>query len=214
MDDIEIQNYDNEEYACEDLEEDIEQELEPEATTTTYYVEQESFPEGNYEDTIDIKILANFLSQHSIQKGPSKFCCNLCQNEFKSMKWLEAHMKSIHSNFLKANCKKQPTCEVCSKSFRGEGMLRMHMKTHERENKSPTCSICLKEFKSKSILYRHRATHFCDQKQRTCSICKKTFNTNYQLNTHIARHKNHHCSECEKYFSNAIELKVKISISL
>lgn len=190
------------------IEDDTEQEVETEATTTTYYVQQETFTDVNQEDVIDKKLLEDFLSQHAIQKGPSKFLCNLCQNEFKSMKWLESHMKTIHSNWIKANCKKQPTCEICFKSFRGEGMLRMHMKTHERENKMPTCSVCGKEFKSKSILYRHRATHFADQKEHICTICNKTFNTNYQLNAHIARHKNLKCSDCEKCFGSAIDLKV------
>lgn len=66
-------------------------------------------------------MLADFLRQHAIQRGPSgsKFLCNLCQHEFKNMKWLESHMKSIHSNWIKANCKKQPECEICFKSFRG-----------------------------------------------------------------------------------------------
>lgn len=188
-------------------EDDTEQEMETEASTT-YYVQEETFIDRNQEEAIDKKLLEDFLSQHAIQKGPSKFSCNLCQNEFKSMKWLESHMKTIHSNWIKANCKRQPTCETCNKSFRGPGMLKMHMKTHERENKMPTCSVCGKEFKSKSILYRHRATHFSDQKEHICTICNKTFNTNYQLNAHVARHKTFKCSNCVKSFVNAIDLKV------
>lgn len=93
-------------------------------------------------------------------------------------------------------------------AFIGPGMLKMHMKTHERENKLPTCSVCGKEFKSKSILYRHRSTHFSDHKEYVCSVCNKTFHTNYQLNAHMARHKSHQCNECEKYFNSANDLKV------
>lgn len=89
-------------------------------------------------------------------------------------------------------------------------MLRMHMKTHEKENKLPTCSICSKEFKSKSILYRHRATHFTNQKQHRCSQCEKNFSSNYQLNQHMQRHKkNHQCTDCQKSFVSAADLKVK-----
>lgn len=32
---------------------------------------------------------------------------------------------------FQANCKKQPQCEICFRSFKGPGMLKMHMKTHE-----------------------------------------------------------------------------------
>lgn len=120
----EVQNYDDDDYTCEDLEEVIEDDTEqdPEVeTTTTYYVQQEAFSDVNQDETIDKKLLADFLLQHAIQKGPSKFLCNLCQQEeFNSMKFLESHMKTIHSNWIKANCKKQPTCEICFKSFRGK----------------------------------------------------------------------------------------------
>lgn len=210
-----VQNYEEDEY---ELEEAIEDEcMEPQqeidasntTTTTTFYVQraEESISDTD-PDIEDKQLFAEFLAQQTQTLGPNKYICNLCQNEFKNMKWLESHMKTIHINFLKANCKKQPQCQICFKSFRGPGMLKMHQKTHERENKMPTCSICGKEFKSKSILYRHRSTHFADQKQHVCSICNKTFNSNYQLNAHIARHqKNHMCNQCEKCFPSASDLK-------
>lgn len=204
------------------IEDEIEQEID--GDTATYYIEEAHIePMAEVEeiiknepveksDQIDKKLLADFLTQHAIQEGPSKFTCNLCQNDFKNMKWLETHMKTIHSNWIKANCKKQPTCQICGKSFRGPGMLKMHMKTHERENKMPTCSVCGKEFKSKSILYRHRASHFADQKH-VCTICNKTFNSNYQLNAHTARHQKtdepYQCVDCEKCYNTANDLKVR-----
>ncbi|KAL7018640.1 hypothetical protein ACKWTF_010841 [Chironomus riparius] len=214
----EVQNYDDDEYGCDDLEEviedDTEQEIDASSTNTTYYLHQrhpntdENSSEIDQDQVEEKQLLAEFLSQHTISENPNKHVCNLCQQEFKHMKWLEQHMKSIHSNWIKANCKKQPQCNICHKSFRGPGMLKMHQKTHERENKLPTCSVCGKEFKSKSILYRHRATHFADQKPHICSICNKTFNSNYQLNAHVARHqKNHQCTQCEKCFPSASDLK-------
>lgn len=206
----EVQNYDDDEYVCDELEEIIEEEMEQEiennnqqasSSTSMYFI-----TETDTDDVVDKDLYAEFLSQHTVQEG-SKFTCNLCHNEFKNMKILESHMKSVHANWIKANCKKQPKCQICGKTFRGPGMLRMHFKTHERENKMPTCSVCGKEFKSKSILYRHRATHFAGQ--HNCTICNKTFNSNYQLNAHLARHqKNHQCNECEKCFANTTDLKV------
>lgn len=41
-------------------------------------------------------------------------------------------------------------------------------------------------------------------------MCNKIFNSNYQLNAHVARHHKikHQCSDCEKCFNNATDLKV------
>jgi uncharacterized Zn-finger protein len=207
----EVQNFDDEnDYLGEELEEVIEDENEQEMETTTIYVQQDIEDISEMEQEVEDKqLLAEFLAQHTHSEGISKHFCNLCRQEFKHMKWLESHMKTIHSNWIKANCKKQPQCPICHKSFRGPGMLKMHQKTHERENKLPTCSVCGKEFKSKSILYRHRATHFANQKQHICTVCNKSFNSNYQLNAHIQRHqKNHQCINCEKCFANTADLKV------
>lgn len=40
-------------------------------------------------------------------------------------------MNETNLLYLQANCKKQPQCEICFRSFKGPGMLKMHMKTHE-----------------------------------------------------------------------------------
>lgn len=207
----EVQNYDDDEYGCEDLEEVVEDETgeEMDSSVNSYYLPRADDGSEIDQEIEDKQMLLEFLSQHTVVEGSNKYICNLCQQEFKHFKWLEAHMKTIHSNWIKANCKKQPQCNICFKSFRGPGMLKMHQKTHERENKLPTCSVCGKEFKSKSILYRHRATHFSDQKPHICTICNKTFQSNYQLNAHVARHqKNHQCTDCQKCFPSASDLKV------
>lgn len=205
----EVQDYvQSNEYECDDMEEVIEDDQEQDSSTT-YIVEtiQEEESSEN-SDTDDKQLLAEFLAQQT-HSEPGKHVCNLCNQEFKHMKWLHSHMKSIHNNWIKANCKKQPQCAICYKSFRGPGMLKMHMKTHEKGNKLPTCTICSKEFKSKSILYRHRATHFTNHKEHRCTSCDKSFSSNYQLNAHMQRHqKNNQCVHCEKSFSNPGDLKV------
>ncbi|KAG5673778.1 hypothetical protein PVAND_003798 [Polypedilum vanderplanki] len=211
----EVQNFEDEEYDLEEvIEDDNEQEIDASNATTTFYLQRTAATTASTEENLDTdldiedkQLFAEFLAAQTHTEGPNKHICNLCQSEFKQMKWLESHMRTIHSNWIKANCKKQPQCQICFKSFRGPGMLKMHQKTHERENKQPTCSICGKEFKSKSILYRHRATHFADQKQHVCTICNKTFNSNYQLNAHVSRHQKNQCTQCEKCFANANDLK-------
>lgn len=202
--DGDYEQMDEENYICEDMEEVLEDADE----STTYIVETVQEEDSSENSDMDDKLLNDFLAQQT-HSQPGKHVCNLCNQEFKHVKWLNSHMKSIHINWIKANCKKQPQCSICHKSFRGPGMLKMHMKTHEKENKLPTCTICSKEFKSKSILYRHRATHFNTQKEHRCTICDKTFSSAYQLNAHIQRHqKNIPCKQCDKTFPTSVALKV------
>lgn len=187
-----------------ELEPDHEQEPEEEEEEEEFYITE-------CESDDEEKKLAEFMNYQTSCPSPGRFVCNLCRKEFSQKKWLQTHMSS-HSNWLKANCKKQPECEICHKSFRGPGMLRMHMKTHEKADKLPTCSICQKEFKSKSILYRHRQTHF--EKNFACNLCDKRFSSNYQLNIHVQRHKklkDHKCPHCEKSFNSASDLKVHVN---
>lgn len=201
------ESIDNEEMVEEEMLEEIEGEVE-EAEQEQEQEEEFYITDGESDD--EEKKLADFMTQQTTQHD-GRFICNLCRKEFSQEKWLQTHMSS-HSNWLKANCKKQPECEICHKSFRGPGMLRMHMKTHEKADKLPTCSICQREFKSKSILYRHRQTHF--EKNFACTLCDKRFSSNYQLNIHVQRHKqpkDHKCQHCDKAFYNASDLKVHVN---
>ncbi|XP_058065225.1 zinc finger protein 181 [Anopheles bellator] len=168
--------------------------------------EVEYYPQSECDESEDSEKPLEYVTYQPTSPSPGTFMCNLCHKEFNQPKWLQKHM-SQHSNWIKANCKKQPECEVCGKSFRGPGMLRMHMKTHEKVNKIPTCSICQTEFKSKSILYRHRQTHF--EKNFECTMCDKKFSSKYQLNIHEQRHKKqktHTCPHCDKSFFTEMEL--------
>ncbi|XP_058831104.1 zinc finger and SCAN domain-containing protein 2 [Topomyia yanbarensis] len=203
---------DNDEMIEEELHEEEEAELDAEMDMEAdlEHLEEELYI-SDCESDDDEKQLAEFMTYQTSCPSPGRYVCNLCRKEFSQPKWLQTHMSS-HSNWLKANCKKQPECEICHKSFRGPGMLRMHMKTHEKADKLPTCSICQKEFKSKSILYRHRQTHF--EKNFACTLCDKRFSSNYQLNIHVQRHrkqKPHKCPHCDKSFYSAADLKVHVN---
>ncbi|XP_055709048.1 zinc finger and BTB domain-containing protein 17 [Phlebotomus papatasi] len=185
--------------------EEVEEEEEEQQETYTLTV-------SDTEEQEDKEYLAEFISLQTSCPSPGRYICNLCRKEFKHSKWLHTHMKQ-HSNWIKANCKKQPQCQVCGRSFKGPGMLKMHMKTHEVKpaDKIPTCSICNKEFKSKTILYRHRQTHF--EKTFQCELCTKSFVSNYHLKTHMAKHNKSaadnklKCFPCDKSFTSASELK-------
>lgn len=89
---------------------------------------------------------------------------------------------------LQANCKRQPECEICHKKFRGPGMLKMHMKTHEE--RSLRCELCLKTFQNEYHLSLHMMKH------------KK-------LSTNPFR-----CEPCNMSFISANELKVSGTLFL
>lgn len=203
---------DNEEFIEEDhLEEEDEEEEEEEEEQQEQTEVEETYYLSDCESDDEEKKLEEFMTHQTSCPSPGRYVCNLCRKEFTQPKWLQTHMSS-HSNWLKANCKKQPECEICHKSFRGPGMLRMHMKTHEKGDKLPSCSICHKEFKSKSILYRHRQTHF--EKNFACTLCDKRFSSNYQLNIHVQRHKKqkpHKCPHCDKAFYSSSDLKIHVN---
>lgn len=135
----EVQDFEDFEVGCDDeVMEDINNEDDGE--TETYFtleaVQEES---SDNSDDDNKQLLAEFLAQQT-HSEPGRHVCNLCNQEFKHMKWLHSHMKSIHINWIKANCKKQPQCSICHKSFRGPGMLKMHMKV---SNKDVACQSFL-----------------------------------------------------------------------
>lgn len=189
----------------EEIEEE-EDETMSEELTFTLEISDES-------DTEDKLYLAEFISLQTSCPQPGRYVCNLCRKEFKHSRWLQTHMKS-HSNWIKANCKRQPQCDICHRSFKGPGMLKMHMKTHEKSAvKIPTCNICNKEFKSKTILYRHRQTH--QMKAYQCGNCFRAFTSPYTLVSHMTKKHStddlkFRCVKCEEEFSAVEELKVHV----
>lgn len=166
--------------------------------------------DDNYE--IDANLVTEFIRQHTSPLGSGRYICHLCSTEFRQFKGLQNHMHS-HTNWIRANCKKQPQCEICLKSFKGPGMLRMHMKTHDAETSTPLCNICNRTFKSKAILYRHRQTH--QQRAYCCGVsnCRKNFSNAANLRWHVERkHPEcvdplYKCGECSTLYDNIDNLQ-------
>ncbi|XP_030387868.1 zinc finger protein 853 [Scaptodrosophila lebanonensis] len=166
--------------------------------------------DDNYE--IDANLVSEFIRQHTSPLGSGRYLCHLCSTEFRQFKGLQNHMH-LHTNWIRANCKKQPQCEICLKSFKGPGMLRMHMKTHDAESNTPVCNICNRTFKSKAILYRHRQTH--QQRAYCCGVanCRKNFSNAVNLRSHVERkHQDcidplYKCGECSTLYDNIDSLQ-------
>ncbi|XP_016996536.3 uncharacterized protein [Drosophila takahashii] len=169
--------------------------------------------DDNYE--IDANLVTEFIRQHTSPLGSGRYICHLCSTEFRQFKGLQNHMHS-HTNWIRANCKKQPQCEICLKSFKGPGMLRMHMKTHDAESSTPVCTICNRTFKSKAILYRHRQTH--QQRAYCCGVnnCRKNFSSAVNLKWHVERKHPEvveplfKCGECGSLYDSVDSLQLHV----
>lgn len=171
--------------------------------------------DDNYE--VDDRLIAEFINQHSSPLSNGKYVCNLCRQEFKQYKGLQNHMHS-HTNWIRANCKKQPQCEICLKTFKGPGMLKMHMKTHLAESRTPTCSTCNKSFKSKAILYRHRQTHQLRPYACGAENCRKNFSSHSTLKAHAEQkhpqiQMKYKCAGCCDFFMEIEDLEQHIQLT-
>lgn len=113
VDEMDGQNQSEEQY-CSGEEEELQV---PSPIAGTQQIIQNVVVEES-EGLDDKQLLAEFMTQQTRCEGPGRFVCNLCRKEFKHLKWLQSHIKS-HTNWIKANCKKLPQCEICGKSFRG-----------------------------------------------------------------------------------------------
>ena len=94
-------------------------------------------------------------------------------------------------------------CSVCTKSFRQEKYLKIHIHMHNRK-KSNSCSVCYKIYTCAEALKRHIETHR-KQKSYTCLICNKSLSSASTLRNHTQGHtgnKPFSCSICLKTFSS------------
>lgn len=156
--------------------------------------------------------------------------CNVCGKKFKTLGYLNSHMKNHTKPFKCTICGKgfsskaaltihnrshsgeRPyECFICHKAFIVLDHLRKHMHTHT-EGKNFPCHICKKQFRSQFYVeYHHSAVHGGVGTIK-CRSCNKTFKTNKNLNIHMKTHINKNerkfvCHVCDKRFCRSDQLK-------
>ena len=122
----------------------------------------ETQEEGNCEPMFECQVEAcmkvfstlNGLEKHNVEKHPtfklvkSEIECKIC---FKSVKYLDKHMKAKHSDLQEA-----PVCEICMKEIHAD------MKKHRKH--CINCIYCGYENAKKARLINHM--NLCDKKPR------------------------------------------------
>lgn len=73
-------------------------------------------------------------------------------------------------------------CSICAKAFITSSHRHAHERTHSLER--VVCQICSKDFKSNVVLRKHMITHFPD-KYIKCLCCERTFPSEKQRTGHM-----------------------------
>lgn len=157
-----------------------------------------------------------YLSQlklHSAQHEKT-YSCKLCDRSFNNRRYYLFH-KNKHA------AGSSLTCHHCSKSFKYNSQLRIHMKSHVNGKKSAirtqcswNCNLCGKRFKFRSLLKNHMMIHE-GVKPYQCNYCGKRFAWKSSLQIHssfVHKHKTRfYCESCDRYFFYESQYKQHMS---
>lgn len=123
------------------------------------------------------------------------YSCTKCTKVFINRGNLVNHAAECHGNV------KNFSCEICSKSFKYNVQLRIHMRTHSGE-RPHTCEICHRGFSQLSNLRSHRKVH-SKVKPYKCQLCLKSFTMLDNLTVHSLKciKDKYRCTLCSKSFA-------------
>lgn len=111
-------------------------------------------------------------------KKPEAYLCAECTSSFERKKYLQMHIKRMHSD----SCGRYK-CSLCTRDFNSSTSLENHLKAHVGK-KIHACTLCNKTFATLSSLESHKQLHI-----RAYKYCGKDFT---QIRGRINHEKNMH----------------------
>ena len=163
-----------------------------------------------------IEVLPKTMRQHMlIHINERKFQCKICQNNFKSIRALNQHIKSHNKKF---------GCQKCSKMFPTRGHLNQHIKYTHENPRSFKCEICGKKFNEKRTWQSHQRIHDKNRpKPYKCQRCDYASDRKGHFKIHEKTHENQDkkfgeiknplkCEKCAAYCENKQRLYMHMKV--
>ncbi|XP_058830191.1 gastrula zinc finger protein XlCGF57.1-like [Topomyia yanbarensis] len=147
-------------------------------------------------------------AHHSTHVQERNFCCEICRKWFKSSKLLKLHELRHVKSELPRQVTEPVECDVCHKLYSSKISLRSHKQIHS--DAKILCTFCDKSFKIRAHLKVHLRSHTKEQPYE-CTICHKKFGYETSLKTHRMVHSDerpYKCDTCELSFRQVNHLKV------
>lgn len=101
-------------------------------------------------------------------KKPETYLCAECNSSFDKKKYLQQHIRRMHSD----SCGRYK-CSLCTRDFNSSTSLENHLKAHAGK-KTHACKLCNKTFATLSSLQSHMQLH-SGTRPYLCKYCGKDF---------------------------------------
>ena len=123
----------------------------------------------------------------------SQLMCIYCDMEFSVQRYLDTHVKEIHTQ------KQSFKCDECDERFKQQRNLKRHLETvHGHlgakyiklsgKKKTNACDICGTNFSRADNLDEHiKRAHFIQIEMFTCPFCEKKFDRKWNLKRHESK---------------------------
>lgn len=107
-----------------------------------------------------------------------RYNCEVCHVRFKYQSSLAAHRLNRHAEVERL------TCTYCSRSFKSQGVLALHIRSHTGE-KPHVCPHCSRAFSIPSNLKNHIVTQHTKEFKFFCPLCSKGAISQEKLRQHL-----------------------------